>query len=150
MENTNEMFQFDVKYPKSYIVIVLILDVVCAVLLARNLNNPTPELLTISKIMAVVVLVPSVIILYMLMIFKISVKGNFIYVRNAFGRSYHFNKSEALRVVIKSGGGRSSMESLVFYAPGGKFTVNGMMPGFDRLMSYVTLNISQFKIERSK
>ena len=144
MEN-NEMFEFDVKYPKSYVVIVLILDVICAVLLAMNLKDPTPELLLVSKIMAIVVLVPSVIVLYLLMVFKISVKGNFIYVRNAFGRSYHFNKSEALRVVIKSSG-----NSLVFYAPGGKFKVNGMMPGFDRMMSYINLNIPMGKVERSK
>lgn len=149
MEKNEEMFEFDVKYPKSYVVIVLILDIICAVLLAMNLQDPTPELLLISKIMAVVVLVPSIIVLYLLMVFKISVKGNFIYVRNAFGRSYHFNKSEALRVVIKSSG-RSSTDSLVFYAPGGKFKVNGMMPGYDRLMSYINLNISQFKVERSK
>ena len=84
MERNEEMFEFDVKYPKSYVVIVLILDIICAVLLAMNLQDPTPELLLISKIMAVVVLVPSIIVLYLLMVFKISVKGNFIYVRNAF------------------------------------------------------------------
>jgi len=150
MDKTDDMFTFDVRYPKTYVVIVLLMDVACAVILAMNLNNLTPETLLISKIMAVVVLVPSILVLYMFMVFKISVKGNFIYVRNAFGRSYHFSKSEALRVVIKSGGGRSSMESVVIYAPAGKFSINGMMPGFDRMMSYINLNIPVGKVERSK